>query len=70
MTVALTIGLAFLMNYSGMTYTLGYAVSSAGMVFPLVSVFLGWIAVFLTGSDTSGNALLATCRWPQRISFH
>ncbi|ANA14534.1 L-lactate permease [Acetobacter oryzifermentans] len=56
-TVALTIGLAFLMNYSGMTYTLGYAVSSAGMVFPLVSVFLGWIAVFLTGSDTSGNAL-------------
>ncbi|MFT9316263.1 MAG: L-lactate permease [Acetobacter orientalis] len=56
-TVALTIGLAFLMNYSGMTYTLGYAVASTGMVFPLVSVFLGWIAVFLTGSDTSGNAL-------------
>ncbi|WP_354857736.1 L-lactate permease [Acetobacter fabarum] len=56
-TVALTIGLAFLMNYSGMTYTLGYAVSSTGMFFPLVSVFLGWVAVFLTGSDTSGNAL-------------
>ncbi|MBO1329203.1 L-lactate permease [Acetobacter suratthaniensis] len=56
-TVALTIGLAYLMNYSGMTYTLGYGISSAGMVFPLVSVFLGWIAVFLTGSDTSGNAL-------------
>lgn len=56
-TVALTIGLAYLMNYSGMTYTLGYGISSVGMVFPLVSVFLGWIAVFLTGSDTSGNAL-------------
>ncbi|MCH4093162.1 MAG: L-lactate permease [Acetobacter peroxydans] len=56
-TVALTIGLAYLMNYSGMTYTLGYGISSAGMLFPLVSVFLGWIAVFLTGSDTSGNAL-------------
>lgn len=56
-TVALTIGLAFLMNYSGMTYTLGYAVASTGILFPFVSVFLGWIAVFLTGSDTSGNAL-------------
>ncbi|GAN60359.1 lactate permease [Acetobacter cibinongensis] len=56
-TVALTIGLAFLMNYSGMTYTLGYGVASTGVLFPLVSVFLGWIAVFLTGSDTSGNAL-------------
>lgn len=56
-TVALTIGLAFLMNYSGMTYTLGYAVASTGVLFPFVSVFLGWIAVFLTGSDTSGNAL-------------
>ncbi|MCX2561808.1 L-lactate permease [Acetobacter farinalis] len=56
-TVALTIGLAFLMNYSGMTYTLGFAVASTGVLFPFVSVFLGWVAVFLTGSDTSGNAL-------------
>jgi lactate permease len=40
-----------------MTYTLGLAVASAGPAFPLVSAFLGWIAVFLSGSDTSGNAL-------------
>jgi lactate permease len=45
------------MNYSGMTYTLGLAVASVGFLFPLVSSFLGWAAVFLTGSDTSANAL-------------
>jgi lactate permease len=32
-------------------------VASVGVLFPLVSAFLGWIAVFLSGSDTSGNAL-------------
>ena len=57
LTVALIVGLAFLMNYSGMTYTLGKAVASVGVLFPLLSAFLGWVAVFLSGSDTSGNAL-------------
>ena len=57
LTVALIVGLAYLMNYAGMTYTLGKAVASVGVVFPLVSAFLGWVAVFLSGSDTSGNAL-------------
>jgi len=57
LTVMLIIGLAYLMNYSGLNYTLGLGVSSVGMLFPLVSPFLGWVAVFLSGSDTSGNAL-------------
>lgn len=56
-TVMLIIGLAYLMNYSGLNYTLGLAVSKVGKVFVLVSPFLGWVAVFLSGSDTSGNAL-------------
>ena len=56
-TVALIVGLAYLMNYSGMNYTLGMAVASVGPLFPLLSPFLGWVAVFLSGSDTSGNAL-------------
>ena len=55
--VAAIVALAYLMNYAGMTYTLGMGVASAGVVFPLVSAFLGWMAVFLSGSDTSGNAL-------------
>jgi len=57
LTVALIVSLAFLMNYAGMTYTLGKGVASMGTIFPLVSPFLGWVAVFLSGSDTSGNAL-------------
>jgi len=57
LTVVLIMALAFLMNYSGMTYTLGLGVASVGVFYPLLSPFLGWIAVFLSGSDTSGNAL-------------
>jgi lactate permease len=56
-TVMLIIGLAYLMNYSGMAYTLGKAVASTGKLFVLLSPFLGWVAVLLSGSDTSGNAL-------------
>lgn len=56
-TVMLILGLAYLMNYSGMAYTLGKAVASTGMLFVWLSPFLGWIAVLLSGSDTSGNAL-------------
>jgi lactate permease len=50
------------MNYSGLAYTLGKAVASAGQGFVLLSPFLGWIAVFLSGSDTSGNALFGNLR--------
>ena len=57
LTVCLIIGLAYLMNYSGMAYTLGLGASSVGYAFVFVSPFLGWLAVSLSGSDTSGNAL-------------
>ena len=56
-TVMLIIGLAYLMNYSGIAYTLGQAAASTGHLFVLLSPFLGWVAVMLSGSDTSGNAL-------------
>jgi lactate permease len=57
LTVTLILGLAYLMNYAGLTYTLGAAAASLGVLFPIVSPFLGWVAVMLSGSDTSGNAL-------------
>ncbi len=57
LTVMLIVGLAYLFNYSGMAYTLGLAISKVGGIFPFFSVFLGWIACFLSGSDTSSNAL-------------
>jgi lactate permease len=56
-TVMLVVALAYVMNYSGLAYTLGLAVASSGAAFILFSPFLGWMAVFLSGSDTSGNAL-------------
>jgi len=56
-TVALVLAIAFLMNYCGATATLGLAFAAAGVAFPFCSALLGWLGVFLTGSDTSSNAL-------------
>jgi lactate permease len=56
-TVASVLGIAFLMNYCGATATLGLAFAATGVMFPFFSILLGWIGVFLTGSDTSSNAL-------------
>jgi lactate permease len=57
LTIATVLGLAFLMNYSGSTATLGLAFAATGAAFPFFSALLGWLGVFLTGSDTSANAL-------------
>jgi lactate permease len=57
LTVAFMLGLAYLMNYSGMTSTLGLALAASGPAFPFFSAVVGWLGVFLTGSDTSANAL-------------
>jgi lactate permease len=56
-TIASMLALAYLMNYSGMTSTLGLALATTGVAFPFFSASLGWLGVFLTGSDTSANAL-------------
>ncbi len=60
LTIATVVGLAFLMNYSGATATLGLAFAATGAAFPFFSSLLGWLGVFLTGSDTSANALFGT----------
>ena len=57
LTIAAMLALAYLMNYSGMTSTLGIALAATGKTFPFFSAILGWLGVFLTGSDTSANAL-------------
>jgi L-lactate transport len=57
LTIASVLGLAYLMNYSGATVTLGLAFAATGVLFPYFSALLGWLGVFLTGSDTSSNAL-------------
>lgn len=57
LTVMMIVALAYLYNYSGMAYTMGAALAGLGFWFPLVSGFLGWIACFLSGSDTASNLL-------------
>jgi L-lactate transport len=56
-TIVVVLGIGFLMNYCGATASLGLAFASTGKLFPLFSPFLGLLGVFLTGSDTSCNAL-------------
>jgi len=57
LTIASVLALAFLMNYSGATATLGLSFAATGALFPFFSSLLGWLGVFLTGSDTASNAL-------------
>ncbi len=56
-TIASVVGFAFIANNSGMSITMAMALASTGVFFPFFSPILGWLGVFLTGSDTSSNAL-------------
>jgi lactate permease len=56
-TISAVLALAFLMNYCGATATLGLAFAATAVFFPFFSALLGWLGVFLTGSDVSSNAL-------------
>lgn len=60
LTISCVLGFAYVANWSGMTVTLGRAFTVAGLAFPFVSAFLGWTGVFVTGSDTSSNALFCS----------
>ncbi|MGK5508455.1 L-lactate permease [Brevibacillus formosus] len=57
LTIASVVGFAYVANASGMSTTLGMALAGTGMLFPFFSPFLGWLGVFITGSDTSSNLL-------------
>ncbi|WP_216897585.1 L-lactate permease [Nocardia alni] len=56
-TVMAVLALAYVMNISGQTITLGTWMAGAGGVFALLSPILGWIGTAVTGSDTSSNSL-------------
>ena len=66
-TIACVLGFAFIANYSGISSTLALALASTGQLFPFFAPVLGWLGVFLTGSDTSSNALFASL---QSITAH
>ncbi len=60
LTVASVLALAYVMNLSGQTITVGTWIAGTGAAFAFFSPILGWIGTAVTGSDTSANALFAT----------
>ncbi len=65
LVIAQVLGLGFLTRYSGTDAVLGLAFTGAGFFYPFFAAYLGWLGVFLTGSDTASNALFGSL---QRIS--
>ncbi|MBB3104082.1 lactate permease LctP family transporter [Azomonas macrocytogenes] len=60
LSIGMVLGFAFVTNYSGMSATMALVLAGTGALFPFFSPFLGWLGVFLTGSDTSANALFSS----------
>ena len=58
-TIGSIVGFAYVANYSGMSTAIGNALTVTGSFFPFVAPLLGWLGVFITGSDTSSNALFS-----------
>ena len=59
LSIGLVLAFAFVENYSGMSVTMALLLAKTGSAYPLFAPLLGWLGVFLTGSDTSSNALFA-----------
>ncbi len=59
-SIGMVLAFAFVANYSGLSSTLALVLAGTGAAFPFFSPFLGWLGVFLTGSDTSANALFGS----------
>jgi L-lactate permease len=56
-TIAFMLGLSYVTKYAGMDATLGVAFADTGVLYPFFAAILGWVGVFLTGTDAGSNAL-------------
>jgi lactate permease len=65
LVIGQVLGLGFLTRYAGTDAVLGLAFTNAGPLYPFFAAYLGWLGVFLTGSDTASNALFGSL---QRIT--
>src|SRR5450755_1931540 len=70
LTVMAVLALAFVMNESGETQTLGLWMAGAGGLFALLSPILGWLGVAVTGSDTSSNSLFGALQVTAAMQAH
>ena len=68
LTIVLVLSLAYVMNFSGQTISIGDFLSGSGPVFPAISPVLGWVGTAVTGSDTSANALFAGLQYSAALS--
>jgi len=68
-TVASILGFAYLANDSGITLTVANALSETGFLYPFFAPILGWLGVFITGSDTSSNALFGKLQFTTATSI-
>ncbi len=59
-TIALMLGLSYVTKYSGIDATLGVAFAETGVLYPFFAAILGWLGVFLTGTDAGSNALFGS----------
>ncbi len=68
-TVATVLGFAYIVNDSGITITMAEALANTGFLFPFFAPVLGWLGVFITGSDTSANALFGKLQYATATSI-
>lgn len=59
-TIALMLGLSYVTRFSGMDACMGYAFAGTGIFYPFFAAILGWLGVFLTGTDAGSNALFGS----------
>lgn len=69
MTVAAVLGFAYILNNSGISNTMAKALANTGSLFPFFAPILGWLGVFITGSDTSANALFGKLQYATAASI-
>jgi lactate permease len=60
LVIGQVLGLGYLTRYAGTDAVLGLVFISAGAAYPFFAAYLGWLGVFLTGSDTASNALFGS----------
>jgi lactate permease len=69
-TIALMLGLSYVTRYAGMDATLGIAFARTGVLYPFFAPFLGWLGVFLTGTDAGSNALFGSLQQITATAIH
>ena len=69
-TIAFMLGLSYVTRYAGMDAVLGVAFANTGFLYPFFAAILGWLGVFLTGTDAGSNALFGSLQKITATQIH